>query len=169
MTGPRPIRTSRLDLVPLTVEMLRTLDSNRGGFATALNAVVPDDWPQPEFAATLPSIRRWLERDPALACWTYVLVLRATPRCLIGEIGCKGPPDATGTVEIGYALQLAARGKGYASEAVITLSNWALGRGDVQRVTAETVIGNDASERVLQRAGFVLVGLEVGSRWWEKR
>ncbi|MDB5366760.1 MAG: family acetyltransferase [Rhodospirillales bacterium] len=162
------IPTARLDLVPLTRDMLRALDTDRARFAELLRAEVPDCWPQQDFADVLPSIRAWVERDEALACWTYMIVLREPRRVLVGEIGCKGPPNSAGLIEIGYALLPEARRNGYASEAVTALIAWALCRSDVHRVTAETIIGNDASERVLQRAGFRLVGIRAESRWWER-
>jgi RimJ/RimL family protein N-acetyltransferase len=162
------IATARLDLIPLSLEMLRALDGNRARFAELLRAEISDAWPQPDFAEVLPSIRGWVERDEALAVWTYAIVLREPRRRLVGEIGYKGPPNSEALVEIGYALLPEARRNGYASEAVTALVAWALQRRDVLRVTAETVIGNDASERVLQRAGFRLIGIRSGSRWWER-
>ncbi|GIL40356.1 GNAT family N-acetyltransferase [Roseiterribacter gracilis] len=161
------ISTARLDLVPLSREMMRALDNDRARFAELLDAEVAAAWPQADFAEVLPSIREWVERDRALEIWTYVIVLREPKRVLVGEIGYKGPPDSEATVEIGYALLPEARRNGYASEAVTALVRWALQRNDVLRVTAETVIGNDASERVLQRTGFRLIGIRSDSRWWE--
>jgi [ribosomal protein S5]-alanine N-acetyltransferase len=161
------ITTARLDLVPLSREMLRALDGDRGRFADLLRAEISDAWPQSDFAEVLPSIRNWVEQDEGLAIWTYVILLREPKRVLVGEIGYKGPPDSEATVEIGYALLPEARRNGYASEAVTALVRWALQRDDVQRVTAETIIGNDASERVLQRTGFRLIGIHSDSRWWE--
>jgi ribosomal-protein-alanine N-acetyltransferase len=161
------ITTARLDLVPLSRDMLRALDSDRTRFADLLRAEISDAWPQPDFAEVLPSIRNWVEQDERLAIWTYVILLREPKRVLVGEIGYKGPPDSEATVEIGYALLPEARRNGYASEAVTALVRWALQRNDVLRVTAETIIGNDASERVLQRTGFRLIGIRSDSRWWE--
>lgn len=161
------IATSRLDLVPLSGEMLRAIGEDRARFAELVDCEVSDDWPQQDFADVLPSIRNWVAQDEALSIWTYVIVRREPTRVLVGEIGYKGPPNAESVVEIGYALLPEARRNGYASEAVRALVRWALQREDVLRVTAETIIGNDASERVLQRCGFRLIGIRNGSRWWE--
>jgi RimJ/RimL family protein N-acetyltransferase len=161
------ITTARLDLVPLSRAMLRAIDEDRARFAELLGAQVPDHWPQKDFADVLPSIREWVEQDEGMAIWTYAIVCREPKRRLVGEIGYKGPPNADAVVEIGYALLPEARHNGYASEAVTALVNWALQRDDILRITAETIIGNDASERVLQRCGFRLIGIRADSRWWE--
>jgi RimJ/RimL family protein N-acetyltransferase len=88
---------------------------------------------------------------------SYVLVRRDDDRA-VGSMGFHGPPDAEGRVEIGYDLAAAARGQGYATEALRALAAWALAEEDVVTVTARVDPGNTASRHVLERSGFRRVG-----------
>src|SRR5690606_32810493 len=73
---------------------------------------------------------------------------------LVGGLGFKGPADERGEVEIGYGVDDAHRNKGYMSEAVAAMVDWALQQPDVRSVRAETTNTNVASMRVLQKVGF---------------
>jgi ribosomal-protein-alanine N-acetyltransferase len=57
-------------------------------------------------------------------------------------------------VEIGYGVWPEFRGRGYATQAVSTLIEWAMAHEDVRRITAECGRDNVASIRVLERAGM---------------
>jgi RimJ/RimL family protein N-acetyltransferase len=63
------------------------------------------------------------------------------------------------TVELGYWLFLEARGRGIATRVVRTMVEHAHGNGIV-RVEAHVRLGNTASERVLERAGFEREGVK---------
>jgi RimJ/RimL family protein N-acetyltransferase len=91
----------------------------------------------------------------------FVIVRRADGRA-IGGIGFHGAPDEDGRVETGYDLVEAARGQGYATEALRALSAWALDREEVTRVFATVERDNAASQAVLGRAGFRRVTEEEG-------
>jgi RimJ/RimL family protein N-acetyltransferase len=64
-------------------------------------------------------------------------------------------------VEIGYWLFVSARGRGVATRAVESLVAHAFA-GGVYRVEAHVRLGNSASERVLDRAGFTREGVRRG-------
>ncbi len=76
----------------------------------------------------------------------------------MGQMGTKGPPDETGTVDIGYGMNPAYEGRGYMTEAVQGFAGWLLAQPDVKRVTADCLSTNTASVRVLEKAGFVRLG-----------
>jgi RimJ/RimL family protein N-acetyltransferase len=82
----------------------------------------------------------------------YTIEVRASGR-VVGGAGFHGPPDACGTVEIGYGLAESARGHGYAGEAVSALVALAAQLGARQAV-AELEYDNRPSANVLRRAGF---------------
>jgi RimJ/RimL family protein N-acetyltransferase len=63
------------------------------------------------------------------------------------------------TVELGYWLFVEARGRGVATRAVCALVEDSHSRG-INRVEAHVRIGNVASERVLERAGFEREGVK---------
>jgi RimJ/RimL family protein N-acetyltransferase len=63
------------------------------------------------------------------------------------------------SAEIGYGVRPAARGKGLATEALTAVSRWALSTGGLQRAWLRVSVGNAASMRVAQKAGFRQEGL----------
>ena len=63
------------------------------------------------------------------------------------------------SVEVGYWLFAEARGRGVATRSVETAVDHAFGNG-IYRVEAHVRVGNDASERVLERAGFTREGVK---------
>ncbi|WP_369223458.1 GNAT family N-acetyltransferase [Streptomyces sp. R39] len=83
----------------------------------------------------------------------FALVRREDGRA-IGGIGFHSAPDDEGRVEIGYDLTVAARGHGYATEALRALADRAFARDGVRSLFATTEVANIASQAVLLRAGF---------------
>jgi RimJ/RimL family protein N-acetyltransferase len=88
------------------------------------------------------------------------VVLTATGE-VVGGAGFLFPPDADGSVEIGYGLAASVRGRGLATEAVEALVARAAERG-ATAVVALTTPENAPSQRVLARCGFVRDGEAPG-------
>lgn len=82
--------------------------------------------------------------------------------------GFKGDPAADGLVEIGYLTFASQQGRGFASELARYLVDLARSHG-ATRVIAHTLMANNASTRVLEKAGFVRDGIghddDVGQVW----
>ena len=72
----------------------------------------------------------------------------------IGTIGFLGPP-VDGIVEVTYNIAPSRRGLGFATEALIALSRFALQQPGVERVVAYTDEANEASMSLLLTAGFM--------------
>ena len=89
--------------------------------------------------------------------WYALWMIELKNSTHIGELCFKGV-DRCGSAEIGYGISEKYRGCGYATEAVSALSEWALNQPVVACVTAETEESNVASERVLQKSGFIRTG-----------
>jgi RimJ/RimL family protein N-acetyltransferase len=64
-----------------------------------------------------------------------------------------------GDVSIGYMLVADERGKGYGTEAVQLIVDYVFLKRDTVRIQAETHPDNKASQRVLEKAGFVKEGV----------
>lgn len=88
----------------------------------------------------------WLWYTP----WKIMLKRDGTA---IGDLCFKGPPKK-GTVEWGYGLDEAYRGRGYMTEAARVMLDWAFCQKDVYAVEAETLADNFASQRVLTKLDF---------------
>ena len=93
--------------------------------------------------------------------WYAIWMVELRDGTHVGEFCFKGIGE-DGKVEIGYGVAEDWRGNGYATEAVSALVDWAMKRPGVLMVTAETEPSNVASQRVLEKAGFVRTG-EVGA------
>jgi RimJ/RimL family protein N-acetyltransferase len=88
----------------------------------------------------------------------YVIVDTDTGR-ILGGANLRLHDPMRDTVELGYWLFIDARGRGVATRAVRALVEDSHSRG-VIRVEAHVRLGNIASERVLERAGFEREGIK---------
>jgi RimJ/RimL family protein N-acetyltransferase len=93
----------------------------------------------------------------------FQIILRETGE-VIGDIGFHGPPDKTGTVEIGYGIVEQYRGRGLAGESAVAICGLAWTQSEVSRIIARTEEGNAASAGVLRHAGFREDGVANGLR-----
>lgn len=86
----------------------------------------------------------------------------------VGNLCFKGI-CADESVEIGYGVSEEMQGNGYATEAVNAVTVWALEQPGVCRVEAETEPDNAASQRVLEKCGFLPSGImgEEGPRFYK--
>jgi RimJ/RimL family protein N-acetyltransferase len=112
------------------------------------------DFGREELLETLPYL-------PALAATGRLLplvVVDATSGDILGGGTLHHLDAERGIVEIGYWLLEHARGRGVATRIARLLAEHAFSLG-VQRVAAYVNVGNDSSDRVLQRAGFTREGV----------
>jgi RimJ/RimL family protein N-acetyltransferase len=63
-----------------------------------------------------------------------------------------------GLVEIGYGVLESYSGKGFATAGIAAIINEAFKRTEVKGITSETSVDNVASQRVLEKNGFVKTG-----------
>ena len=158
------IQTARLDLIPATPASLRAELNSPATLARVLGVEVPGSWP-PELYDE--GAVRWtlaaLEHAPVIADWSFYYIARrpdagTDASGLVGAGGYKGPPDAEGSVEIGYSVVPEHRRRGYAREAVDGWVAWAFADDRVTRVIAHTLVELAPSIGVLRAAGFSFVG-----------
>ena len=91
--------------------------------------------------------------------WYAIWVIEEKDGTQVGDLSFKGLA-ADGSVEIGYGIDEHYQGQGYATEAVKAAVLWALQQPGVVRVEAETDPDNRASQRVLEKCGFVPAGVD---------
>lgn len=144
------IETERLRLIPWPAAALDLASLGR-----ELGIAVPEGW-RPDVTDILPA------QAPPFG--PYAVVQGDE---LVGSAGFVGPPDESGTVEIGYEVAPAHRRRGYASEAAAALVAWALDRPEIRRVIASTTPDNVASARVLERAGLQRAGTRGDDLFFE--
>jgi len=98
-----------------------------------------------------------LDTDPASA--PYLLHVRLEGAEVVARVGCHEAP-LDGTVEIGYHVAPAWRGRGVGTGVVTEFLAW-LGARGVRRVRAAVRPDNTPSRALLERLGFI----EYGEQW----
>ena len=74
-------------------------------------------------------------------------------------IGLNGLDEGNGVAELGYWIAPEAWGNGYATDAARTMTEYAFDQRRLRRVQARVVDFNEASARVLEKAGFEREGV----------
>ena len=78
---------------------------------------------------------------------------------LLGSIGLTNFQERFRRAEIGYELAAAAWGKGVATAVVSRVLGYGFEELELNRIEATVMVGNTASERVLEKAGFSREGV----------
>lgn len=99
--------------------------------------------------------------DPSSAGWITGIIWDQERLLAVGTAGYHGPPDASGMVEIGYAVDPVHRRRGYARAALESLLARAARELRVRTVRVTISPDNTASYRLASQYGFV----EVGEQW----
>ena len=103
-----------------------------------------------------------------------VAIDRASDGAFVGWCALSAWDEVHRSASLGYCLDDAVWGHGYATEAAHALLQWAFDTLDLNRVQAETDTRNVASARVLEKIGFVhegtlreecIVNGEVSDTW----
>jgi len=169
------LESDRLTLVASTAAHVRTELEAPERLAQLLSATVSSEWPSGEYDRDAMEffLSRFEEGGKAVEGWYGWYALSANrddgPRTLLGAGGYFGPPDAGGTVEVGYSVLPEWQRRGYASEMVTLLVEHAFTFPQTNRVVAHTAEDNSASIKVLARCGFrsVGAGAEAGTLRFE--
>lgn len=85
---------------------------------------------------------------------------------MVGDLCFKGEPDENGEIEIGYGTYVPFRGKGYMTEAIRVLMDWAFTQPGVKAIIAETESTNIASHRTLLKNNFWEYKIKGDMIWW---
>jgi [ribosomal protein S5]-alanine N-acetyltransferase len=161
----KPIRTNRLALFPLSPVFLDALvEGRRDEAEAALGLELPPDWPDRHDLGFLRLRRDQVGADPTREPWLPRAI--ALERRMIGHIGFHGPPGVNGpakpgAVEVGYTVFEPYRRRGYATEAVVAVLDWAHAEHDVRHFVASVGPWNEPSLALVRRLGF----RQTGTQW----
>ena len=112
---------------------------------------------------------RYVSREPD----PFGMVLKTDPlRTVVGCLGAHWASQPNLTMEFGYSLAEPFWGRGLVAEAAGAVLRYVFEEYAVERVQARVFVGNDASERVLQKLGFTREGVLRSlilrrGRWWD--
>ena len=109
------------------------------------------------FTEALGPTRDAIAADPSGSAWGTRFFVAGDPPELVGWGGFKAPPR-DGVVELGYEIAESRWGRGLATAATRAMLAEAFADHEVTRVIAHTLPERNASNRVLQKAGFLYAG-----------
>ena len=139
------IHTEHMILYPLTENEMEIVISKE-----------TDDGMKQAYSEMLAGCKEKPEQRIWYAIWN--MQLNDGSNTIIGDYAFKGL-DENGMVEIGYGIKEPYESKGYMTEAVTAAVKWARMQPGVKTVEAETDPDNKASQRVLEKAGFIPNGV----------
>lgn len=150
------IETERLLVFPLTYDQLLKYVKNDFSLEKALDLnktfrTISADLLEALKLGILPNVADKRKNYLYHTLWTMVL---KTENRMVGDLCFKGKPNTAGEIEIGYGTYDEDQGKGYMTEAVGAMIQWATTQPKVKFITAETEKVNAASFKVLQKNGF---------------
>jgi RimJ/RimL family protein N-acetyltransferase len=148
------IQTTNLQLLPVERVHVEALLRSKSELAALLQVTMPDGWPHfPDSLSALESHVSTLGE----ADWPGYFFLHPKDRALVGSGVFKGPPDDSGTVEIGYEIASEYWNRGWATEAAQGMIEYAFSHEEVRAVIAHTLALTNASNRVLQKVGMKFI------------
>ena len=162
---PEPLRTRRLDLLPLCAALMTAIiDRDAPAVASGIGDCNLDDWDDAH--AMLRRRRGDLAGDASLAPWVPRAIVRRADGVVIGHINFHSAPDpdylrpyVAGAVESGYTIFSRYRRRGYATEALLALIDWAHAAHGVVRIALSVGAANLPSRIMAERLGFVAIGV----------
>ena len=157
------IFTGRLQLIPVTVEIVEAELKSRAALCSAIGADVPDDWPPPlNDEQTFRFVLDRLQSASGDVAWWFWYILRrsreAASPVAVGICGFKGRPTEEGVAEIGYSVIPAFHRLGFATEACEALLEWAFSHEEVSKIIGHTLERLTPSIGVMEKLGFVYEG-----------
>jgi RimJ/RimL family protein N-acetyltransferase len=159
-----PIRTRRLDLVPISAAFVKALIAGDRDRASVIigAAVSPSLANDPAHVVQL----ALAQAGPHLSHGGgRVVVLLEPPsrRRAIGSVGFHGPPDDRGRLEAGCRILPAHRGRGYTGEAMAAMFEWAASRLGITRFLVAVSSPDAAAPRLMTE-----LELSGGSGWGDR-
>jgi RimJ/RimL family protein N-acetyltransferase len=152
------------DFEPLTTERLR-LRRSRPEDADVISAYRTDPevhryqgWERTDPQGVRAEIEDMAARAPGSpGGWVQLSVEDKATGQLVGDVGLSPAEDEPGVIKVGYTISPKFQGKGYATEAVSALVDYAFDVLGADIVRAYASADNAASIRVAEKAGFTLM------------
>ena len=95
--------------------------------------------------------------------WT---IIERTGHVMVGDLCFKGPPNEQGEIEVGYGTYPDFQNKGYMTQALGAVIQWAMHQPGVKAVLAETEKDNLPSHKTLLKNGFAAYQEVDQMIWW---
>ncbi len=164
------IETSRLTIIPLNYLQLELYMQGEGKLETKFRLTITGRTVLPDIKERiidliLPKVKATIADEYLF--YTFWIVIEKKSKIIVAELGFKGEPNKKGEIEIGYGTMHGQRGKGYMTEAVGGMIDWAKQRADIKYILAETDENNLASIKVLKKNKFRFFDRKEKMKWWK--
>ena len=161
------IHTNRLILIPITLEITKSLIKGSSKEIENLGIKCDKKWPTEDTMDVLPIINSSLEKDKIPSGFEFWMIVKKDTMHVIGDIGFHGKPNEKGEVEVGYGLVEHEQGKGFGSESLNAIMDWLNFQESVKVIKADCLISNKPSARILEKAGLKEVNRDDELIYWE--
>jgi RimJ/RimL family protein N-acetyltransferase len=101
-----------------------------------------------------------LEHPDAYMWYTSWEIILKSSNTSVGGMGFAGEPNEHGEAETGYMIDQQQHNKGYATEALQLLTNWAFTHEKVKTIIVHTYADNLPSRKILTKNGFREIGTD---------
>ncbi|HSR04615.1 MAG TPA: GNAT family N-acetyltransferase [Proteiniclasticum sp.] len=161
------IETTRLILIPMTLEVIKSLSAGSSEEVEKLGIGLDENWPRDDTRDILPILLESLEKSKVPSGFEGWMIVKKDNMQVIGDIGFHGKPDEKGEVEVGYGLVEKERGKGIGFEALQAIMEWVNSQTSVKVIKADCLIENMPSIRILEKAGMKEINRDHSLIYWE--
>jgi len=164
------VETDRLIIIPLNYEQLDLYLQANGRLEKLLHLTdngrtIAPDVKEMVAAFTLPKIKKAGAENYLF--FTFWIVVEKQTRTIVAELGFKGEPNEKGEIEIGYGTMPAQRGKGFMTEAVGGMIDWAKNQPGIKYILAEIDEKNIASIKIIKKNNFQYLKTKGKMFWWK--
>lgn len=162
------IETSRLILKPLTYGQLVKYAECDHSLEEELNInktsrIISPDLKEALEQTILPNVADPEKNYLYSTLWTAISKVENK---MIGDLCILGEPNADGEIEIGYGTYDEFQNRGYMTELVGGIIEWAKSQPKVKSILASTDKTNKASSKVLEKNNFLQIGeTDTSIRW----
>jgi ribosomal-protein-alanine N-acetyltransferase len=161
------IHSDRLALIPITLEMTKSLIAGSNEEIEKIGIKANENWPTEDTMDILPIINKSLERDLEPSGFETWMIIKKDNMQVIGDIGFHGKPNEKGEVEVGYGIVELERRKGFGFEAVKAIMNWVYSQNEVKVIKADCLIDNKPSALILEKVGMKEINRDQDLIFWE--
>lgn len=161
------IETERLIIIPMSYSLMCSVLENRYEKLKELGIMPAVSWPRQDTLNILSFLKGSLEDSDEVSGFYVWMIVKKEDMTIIGDAGFKGLPDENGDIDIGFGLIDDEQRKGYGCEAANALINWAFSQKGVRRITADCLVDNYGSKRVLEKCKMHEINRDNERIYWE--
>lgn len=153
------INTKRLKIVPLTYNQLVKYAKCDNSLEKELNLnpnsrTISDELKEALENTILPNVADATKNYLFSTLWTAISI---EENSMVGDLCIVGEPNELGEIEIGYGTYEEFQGRGYMSEMIGGIIEWAKTQFLVKSIVATTSKSNSASFKVLEKNNFIQI------------